>query len=92
MQSENLKKSTHADAILRASVTNHDWSEDKEKPSYQLKALFIRAYYIQKRQMFTNILCIGLCPFLIIFISTILGVIANQIFNNITISGKLIVC
>lgn len=75
------------DVELRAASNTHEWIQEENKPSYQLKALFSRAYSIQKRQMFTNVFCIGLCPFLIVFISAILGGIANQQYNHIAHSG-----
>ena len=41
--------------------------------------------------MFTNICCIGLCPFLIVFISASLGAIANQIFKSLSASQGTII-
>ncbi len=79
----------HASIINPQISVQHEWIKEEDKPSYQLKALFSRAYSIQKRQMFTNVFCIGMCPFLIVFISSILGSLANQQFNHIVHSGNL---
>lgn len=87
MHRSALEEAIRADHQLK--YVNHHWVEEKPKPSYQLKALFSRAYSIQKRQMFTNVFCIGLCPFLMVFISTLLGIIANQQYKHIAVSGKL---
>jgi hypothetical protein len=86
-RSSAFHDSIKANAQLRAAVSSHEWIGD-DKPSYQLKALFYRAYSIQKRQMFTNIFCIGLCPFLIVFISALLGSVANSQYNHILNSGN----
>ncbi|TPX73229.1 hypothetical protein CcCBS67573_g05503 [Chytriomyces confervae] len=58
---------------------------DMEKPGVrvrkanQLKALSRKTISYQKRQMFTNVCCICLCPLMMVLISAILGKVINDL-------------
>ncbi|KAJ3244891.1 hypothetical protein HDU78_010370 [Chytriomyces hyalinus] len=53
----------------------------KGKPN-QLKALTRKTISYQKRQMFTNICCICLCPLMMVLISAILGKVINDLISK----------
>jgi len=51
-------------------------------PSRQTTALARKAISYQKRQWFTNICCIALCPFLMVALSSILGNLITELINQ----------
>ncbi|CAG8563001.1 1690_t:CDS:2 [Ambispora leptoticha] len=53
-----------------------------DRKSFQIRALARKTISYQKRQMFANICCITLCPFLMVLISGILGIVINALINN----------
>ncbi|KND03404.1 uncharacterized protein SPPG_08886 [Spizellomyces punctatus DAOM BR117] len=54
-----------------------------KRSSYQVRALARKALSFQRRQWFTNICCIGLCPLIMVLVSSIVGfVIANIVRNQ----------
>jgi hypothetical protein len=60
----------------------------KPKKTYQFKALLYKAYWNQKRQIAVNICCLGLCPFLIVFLSAAMGAFTSSILKSSVPSGE----
>ncbi|KAH6586977.1 hypothetical protein BASA50_000026 [Batrachochytrium salamandrivorans] len=59
-------------------------------PSRQISALARKAVSFQKRQMFTNICCIGVCPLMMVIISAGLGsLISNLIAHGSAITESV---
>ncbi|KAL5033545.1 hypothetical protein BDV3_000517 [Batrachochytrium dendrobatidis] len=61
-------------------------------PSRQITALARKAISFQKRQMFTNICCIGLCPFLMVIISAGLGTLITRLISRSTSVSEFLRC
>ncbi|KAI8919374.1 hypothetical protein DFJ77DRAFT_508257 [Powellomyces hirtus] len=57
----------------------------KHRKSYQVRALGRKTLSYQKRQMFTNICCVGCCPLLMIVISAALGRVIQMLVDKSTV-------
>ncbi|KAL2917001.1 hypothetical protein HK105_203433 [Polyrhizophydium stewartii] len=60
--------------------------------SRQATALARKAMSFQKRQWFTNVCCIALCPFMMVFISALLGKVIESLINNLTKANDFVYC
>ncbi|KAJ3191886.1 hypothetical protein HK101_007320 [Irineochytrium annulatum] len=88
------KSLKRGDSFHNASV--HSFAEIKEEPltgvqdvkkverrtSYQFRALSRKAISYQKRQLFNNICCIGICPLMMIVISVLIGAVVHIFINS----------
>ncbi|CAG8636281.1 17603_t:CDS:2 [Acaulospora morrowiae] len=59
---------------------------------YQMRALFRKTLSYQKRQMFTNICCIALCPLLMVAIAGIMGIVIQTLIDNSITADELLFC
>ncbi|GBB91646.1 hypothetical protein RclHR1_01900011 [Rhizophagus clarus] len=66
-------------------------SNDQRK-SYQIRALVRKTISYQKRQKFTNICCITLCPILMVAIAGIMGIVIQQLINNANPPDEFLFC
>jgi hypothetical protein len=60
--------------------------------SRQFEALAKRAFSYQKRQIFSNVCCIGLCPLLIVILSAALGSFLNTLVVRSTTNKDFVYC
>jgi ABC-2 family transporter protein len=60
--------------------------------SRQVAALARKAYSFQKRQKFTNICCITLCPLLMVAIAGFLGTFITTLIQNTSVIREFIAC
>ena len=67
-------------------------ANQKSKVLIQFKALSRKALSYQKRQIFSNIFCIVLCPMLLVFISWLIGWIINNGFANTSNNENYVYC
>jgi hypothetical protein len=59
-----------------------------KKKSFQFKALAFKAFAHQKRQTLTNVFCLVICPFLVVFLSSVLGTLANKVLRELSAESK----
>ncbi|CAG8641009.1 16181_t:CDS:2 [Dentiscutata erythropus] len=64
----------------------------QERKSYQLRALTRKTLSYQKRQMFTNICCITLCPFLMVAIAGIMGIVVQHLISHSSPIDEFVYC
>jgi ABC-type multidrug transport system fused ATPase/permease subunit len=67
-------------------------SEIEIGESRQITALARKAVQYQKRQMFTNVCCITLCPFLMVFLSAIMGNFISELIMRSTTANEFVYC
>ncbi|KAJ3180018.1 hypothetical protein HDU87_002241 [Geranomyces variabilis] len=60
--------------------------------SYQVRALGRKTLAYQGRQWFTNICCVGCCPFLMVVISALLGAVIQSLVNKSTVPQDVLYC
>ncbi len=54
----------------------------KKNKSYPVRALTRKTISYQKRQIFVNVCCIALCPFMMVAIAGILAILIGNLVNN----------
>ncbi|CAG8816406.1 15939_t:CDS:2, partial [Racocetra persica] len=64
----------------------------QERKSFQLRALTRKTLSYQKRQMFTNVCCITLCPFLMVAIAGIMGIVVQTLISKTNTFDELLFC
>ncbi|KAI9333102.1 hypothetical protein BDR26DRAFT_840473 [Obelidium mucronatum] len=60
--------------------------------SHQFRALSKKAVSFQKRQMFTNVCCICLCPLMMVAISAFLGTLINTLIAKSSTAEDILYC
>ncbi|KAI8620643.1 ABC-2 family transporter protein-domain-containing protein, partial [Chytriomyces sp. MP71] len=78
-------------ATNQASTTTTTTAPLNRKPN-QLKALSRKTISFQKRQMFTNICCICLCPLMMVAISAALGKVINDLIAKSQTIEDILYC
>lgn len=76
-----------APSPIKNSESNTTLRPSELTPPNQFRAFSRRAYSFQKRQWFTNICCISLCPFFIILVAFALQLIISSLANTGAVSG-----
>ena len=61
-------------------------------PSRQVAALAGKAVSFQKRQLFTNICCIGLCPLIMVVMAASLGTFVSNLITRNSLSREFVFC
>ncbi|KAJ3409337.1 hypothetical protein HDV05_004476 [Chytridiales sp. JEL 0842] len=61
-------------------------------PPNQLRALGFKSVSYQKRQWFTNVCCISLCPLLMVLISAALGQVITNLIQNTSPIEEILFC
>ncbi|KAI9329182.1 hypothetical protein BDR26DRAFT_872834 [Obelidium mucronatum] len=67
-------------------------SESTTRKSNQFRALSRKALSFQKRQWFTNVCCICLCPLMMVAISAVLGTVINRLIAKSTPVEFILYC
>ncbi|KAJ3013234.1 hypothetical protein HKX48_005863 [Thoreauomyces humboldtii] len=62
------------------------------RKSYQVRALGRKALSFQRRQWFTNVCCIAMCPLLMVVVSALVGMIITNLIKNQTSGFDLVYC
>ncbi|KAG0052778.1 hypothetical protein BGZ83_002132 [Gryganskiella cystojenkinii] len=62
------------------------------RKSYQFRALGRKTLSFQRRQVFVNICCIGLCPILMVLIAGAMGIVITHLINNLSTPSDFLLC
>ncbi|KAK9764912.1 hypothetical protein K7432_007176 [Basidiobolus ranarum] len=85
----DVNSSTTVTISSEKPYINHDTS----RKSYQLRALGRKTISYQKRQWFVNICCLSLCPFMMVAIGGILGIVVTHLIRkNSPLPSEYIMC
>ncbi|KAF9413059.1 hypothetical protein BGZ94_000850 [Podila epigama] len=73
---------------------NHDLEHSPRsgRKSYQFRALGRKTLSYQRRQVFVNVCCIGLCPILMVLIAGAMGIAITQLINNLGNPSDYLLC
>ena len=77
---KGLKAKSHSSFDFQRSIANIDQMVLGE--SRQVAALARKALSFQKRQMFTNVCCITLCPLIMVAVAGLLGSLITTLIQN----------
>ncbi|CAG8491768.1 7977_t:CDS:10 [Scutellospora calospora] len=99
-QADKSIKSSANDEYSNVELTNSIIIFDSAKvstigqgrKSYQLRALTRKTISYQKRQMFTNVCCITLCPFMMVAIAGIMGIVVQGLINKSSNPDEFLFC
>ncbi|OMJ24873.1 ABC transporter A family member 9, partial [Smittium culicis] len=97
----NSPRSTTINSIPAQSINvprNSPPSDQKvpspqlKKKSYQVRALLRSKLSYQKRQYKVNILCVAICPFMMVAIGGIFGIVLRNVLNELRPRRNFITC
>ncbi|KAG0204882.1 hypothetical protein BGX28_003341 [Mortierella sp. GBA30] len=83
-----------------SSTTNNGLSHEQAlesspksgRKSFQLRALGRKTLSFQRRQVFVNVCCIGLCPILMVIIAGAMGIGITSLINNLGNPSDYLLC
>ncbi|KAK9688180.1 hypothetical protein K7432_014492, partial [Basidiobolus ranarum] len=73
---------TNSSTSIAISPDNKYYNHDTTRKSYQLRALGRKTVSYQKRQWFVNICCLSICPFMMVAIGGILGIVVTNLIQK----------
>ncbi|ORX91953.1 hypothetical protein K493DRAFT_409054 [Basidiobolus meristosporus CBS 931.73] len=90
-------KESEGDLTSSTTVTissdKPDTNHNANRKSYQLRALGRKTVSYQKRQWFVNICCLSLCPFMMVAIGGILGIVVTHLIRkNAPLPAEYLMC
>ncbi|KAF9349498.1 hypothetical protein BGX26_012228 [Mortierella sp. AD094] len=62
------------------------------RKSFQFRALGRKTLSYQRRQVFVNVCCIGLCPILMVVIAGAMGIVITSLINNLGNPADYLLC
>ncbi|KAG0345236.1 hypothetical protein BG004_003854 [Podila humilis] len=62
------------------------------RKSFQFRALGRKTLSYQRRQVFVNVCCIGLCPILMVLIAGAMGIVITSLINNLGNPSDYLLC
>ncbi|KAG0019644.1 hypothetical protein BGZ82_011827 [Podila clonocystis] len=62
------------------------------RKSFQFRALGRKTLSYQRRQVFVNVCCIGLCPILMVLIAGAMGIVITHLINNLGNPSDYLLC
>lgn len=81
-------------AKINSQLSSHIDPENQKdiRKSYQFRALARKTIVYQKRQVFVNVFCIGLCPMLMVLFAFGIGVLVSSLLSSTLEVQQLIYC
>ncbi|CAI2173390.1 3335_t:CDS:2 [Funneliformis geosporum] len=74
------------------NINNINIPINQNRKSYQVRALARKTVSYQKRQKYTNIFCITLCPMLMVAIAGIMGIVIQGLIDNANSPDEFLLC
>ncbi|KAF9914359.1 hypothetical protein BX616_008450 [Lobosporangium transversale] len=80
--------------IVAYNSPSHDLEHSPKtgRKSYQFRALGRKTLSFQRRQVFVNVCCIGLCPILMVIIAGAMGIGITALINNLGNPSDYLLC
>ncbi|KAF9437391.1 hypothetical protein BGZ76_000926 [Entomortierella beljakovae] len=69
-----------------------EFSPKTGRKSFQFRALGRKTLSYQRRQVFVNVCCIGLCPILMVVIAGAMGILITSLINNLGNPADYLLC
>ncbi|KAI8602336.1 hypothetical protein EDD21DRAFT_372164 [Dissophora ornata] len=91
VRDEVSNSSSHV-AALNATNQDLEHSPKTGRKSFQFRALGRKTLSYQRRQVFVNVCCIGLCPILMVVIAGAMGVVITGLINNLGTPSDYLLC
>ncbi|KAG0321451.1 hypothetical protein BGZ99_003922 [Dissophora globulifera] len=88
---EASSSSSHV-AAYNANTPDLEHSPRTGRKSFQFRALGRKTLSYQRRQVFVNVCCIGLCPILMVVIAGAMGIVITHLINNLGNPTDYLLC
>ncbi|KAF9206131.1 hypothetical protein BGZ49_002958 [Haplosporangium sp. Z 27] len=79
-------------AVLDIPTQSIEHSPQTGRKSFQFRALGRKTLSYQRRQVFVNVCCIGLCPILMVVIAGAMGILITSLINNLGNPADYLLC
>ncbi|KAG0365950.1 hypothetical protein BGZ54_005998 [Gamsiella multidivaricata] len=84
--------SSNQGAVYNVTNQNLEHSPKTGRKSFQYRALGRKTLSYQRRQVFVNVCCIGLCPILMVVIAGAMGIVITSLINNLSNPSDYLLC
>ncbi|KAF9098547.1 hypothetical protein BGX27_000767 [Mortierella sp. AM989] len=85
-------QNSHQRPVFKAPSQSLDQSPKTGRKSFQFRALGRKTLSYQRRQVFVNVCCIGLCPILMVVIAGAMGIVITSLINNLGNPADYLLC